>query len=838
MGSSLKSFIKDVRASKTLAEERSIIQKESAKIRTKLRDDHLPLEKRRKNIQKLLYLFILGEKTHFGQVECINLIASDEFVNKRLGYLAAMLLLDESQDLLTLLTNLLNNDLNHPNKFIVSLALTTLGFLSTLELARDLYPDVENILKTCKDPFLLKQALQCAAKLIAKDVSLLDIFSMEYISSIFENHAICTHSVLLGISKVLQSILLAYPGYLDLLREDGVELNGENHQILNDGIKFIPELLSRLQSLNVKSSQPDYDVKGICDPFLQCEIIYTLRLFFLLDVPEIDRFKNKFEDLLSQIATDTDGSKTSGQAILYETARTIFSLDLEQPLRILGINILAKFLSGRDNNVKYVALNTLLRVVPQEPTAVQRHRKFISRCLHDPDISIRMRALELTFAILDENSLVELVNELVKFLESASGDDKDLIIFTVDNLVETFEKFKVHDEKWKLDIFLKVLELVGSFITLEKLGDILIIINNTEDLQNKIYVVSKMLKVSLSNDQDSVIQIFDDNLGWKLVTIWCIGEYADLILLKNASEIINEESMTKYLLKLDSEYGTYDSKITQYVLTASLKLSSKIDNRKCIEDLRQIILNHTKDPNLMIQVKSVQYELIFSQPREIRKSILASMPIFERKVRTPDMDTQSNVHQKSKPVASNADLLLDLLGDMDSSSGQQQGKAPEMTLSSESTKPENSKPTDLLADIFSSNVNNFNGKAEPVGTSSSLEFKSTVTLPTNATKIYDGKALIVYSGDVTVENGSANFELYFEAKSSVTDLSCQSAVPKSQKLTMGSLYPSASVGHGQLSKQSMKVSGSGKLKLRVKLKYNSEGISNDEQFDHKFNEAL
>lgn len=61
-GSSLRSFIKDVRSAKTVAEERAIITKASAKIRTKLRDDHLPQEKRRNNIQKLLYLYVLGRK--------------------------------------------------------------------------------------------------------------------------------------------------------------------------------------------------------------------------------------------------------------------------------------------------------------------------------------------------------------------------------------------------------------------------------------------------------------------------------------------------------------------------------------------------------------------------------------------------------------------------------------------------------------------------------------------------------------------------------------------------------------------------------------------------------
>lgn len=55
---------------------------------------------------------MLGYPAHFGQIECLKLVASPRFSDKRLGYLGIMLLLDENTEVLTLVTNSLKKSVH------------------------------------------------------------------------------------------------------------------------------------------------------------------------------------------------------------------------------------------------------------------------------------------------------------------------------------------------------------------------------------------------------------------------------------------------------------------------------------------------------------------------------------------------------------------------------------------------------------------------------------------------------------------------------------------------------------------------------------------------------
>eukprot|EP01120_Amphizonella_sp_Union-15-10_P006524 TRINITY_DN2106_c0_g9_i1.p1 TRINITY_DN2106_c0_g9~~TRINITY_DN2106_c0_g9_i1.p1 ORF type:complete len:516 (+),score=92.81 TRINITY_DN2106_c0_g9_i1:159-1706(+) len=487
MSQHLRELIKVVRSARTAQEEREVITKELAAIRTACAQEENDFRPR--NVAKMLYIHMLGYNTQFGQMECLKLIVSPHYSDKRIGYLGLMILLDEKQEVLMLVTNSLKNDLNHFNQFVVGLALCALGNIASQSIARDTAAEVEKQLSS-SNPYIRKKAALCALRILRKVPELVEYF-LPRIKNLLSDK---NHGVLIATLSLM----------IELSKTDN------NGTILQHFRKLTPTLLRTMRQLTQSGFAPEYDVAGITDPFLQVKLLRLLGILGASDPTTSDQMN----DILAQVATNTDSMRNVGNSILYECVQTIMSIESENGLRILAVNILGRFLMNRDNNSRYVALNTLCKVVGIEPEAVQRHRNMIVDCLKDPDISIRRRSLELIYALVNATNVRNLVRELISFLLVADIEFRPDLTARLCALTEQYAPHK----RWQVDTILKIMSIAGNYVPDEVCSNLIALIASTKDLQT--YAAHKMyLALTKDISQQAMVQ----------VGVWCIGEFGDLL---------------------------------------------------------------------------------------------------------------------------------------------------------------------------------------------------------------------------------------------------------------------------------------------------------------------
>ncbi|KAG6821463.1 hypothetical protein H0H93_010187 [Arthromyces matolae] len=748
----LKSLIKGIRACKTVADERALVQQESAAIRASFREEDS--FQRHNNIAKLLYIHMLGSPAHFGQIECLKLVASPRFSDKRLGYLGIMLLLDENQEVLTLVTNSLKNDMNHSNMYAVGLALCTFANIASEEMSRDLANEIEKLLGS-SNTYIRKKAALCALRVIKKVPDLTDHFTSKAKNLLTDRN----HGVLLSTITLVTEMCQMDPSILAEFRN------------------AVPLLVRNLKSLVTTGYSPEHDVSGITDPFLQVKILRLLRLLGRGD----QQASEAMNDILAQ---------NVGNSILYETVLTVLEIEADTGLRVMAINILGKFLSNRDNNIRYVALNTLNKVVSMDTNAVQRHRNIILDCLRDGDISIRRRALELSYALINEQNVRVLIRELLAFLEVADDEFKLGMTTQICLAAERFAPNK----RWHIDTVLRVLKLAGNFVREEILSAFIRLVAHTPELQA--YTASKLyaaLKADIS--QESLT----------LAATWIIGEYSEVLL---EGGLVDEETpkpaSDKELIELlistiDSPYANSLSK--QFVLAAVTKISSRSTTTHTEQErIQELLAKYTTSPELELQQRAVEFACLFNlgEIRERNQDLLA------------DIFGSSSTSATASPAPSRQaaiNNILDLFGSNPAPSSPPPAAAPAASafslLQTQSPPPQPSQPAAPKLTAYTAYEKN--------------ELKITLTPQTNPAK----PGIVMILARFQVAGGNVANGMNFQA-----------AVPKSQQLQMLPMSNST-INPGAVETQQMRVVApvGSNVRLRLRISYTIAGQTIQDQVD-------
>ncbi|XP_070810066.1 AP-1 complex subunit gamma-like 2 [Pituophis catenifer annectens] len=581
-------LIRTIRSARTQAEERELVQRESAKIRSAFRGDESG--NRVSNLAKLLYIYMLGYPAHFGQMECLKLIASARLHEKRIGYLGAALLLDEKQDTHLLLTNSIKNDLLHSNPWVQGLALSTLGSLGSAAMLQDLAQEVQQLAKTGQ-PAVRRKAVVCAVHIIRKVPTLVDMFTPLGEQLLKEQIQSILYSTIMLIAEMCEKSL----------------------QALQHFSKFVPQLAGILRNLVVAGYCPNNTIGGISEPFLQVQLLRLLRILGRDNTEASDAMN----DSLAQVATNTETTRNVGNAILYETVLTIMGIQSTSGLRVLAINILGRFLLNKDRNIRYVALTSLQKLLQTENNPVQRHRSTILGCLTDPDSTVKRRALQLSLSLINHANIRTTTKELLAFMESSTPDLKSECASGLFLAAENFAPNK----RWHIDTILQILIMAGSYIRDDAVPNLIHLIGGAKELHS--YAVHQLYgAVSQDISQQPLVQ----------VATWCLGEYGHFLLDGNCDEVepqqVDAEDMLSLLERVLQSHLSLPS-TRAYALTALMKLGTRLQDAD-INRIRSLVSIYCSCHDVELQQRAVEYNTLFRKYDHLRASILEKMPVVEK----------------------------------------------------------------------------------------------------------------------------------------------------------------------------------------------------------------
>lgn len=363
----LQDLIRGLRANKN--DEAKFIAQAMDEIRKEIKNKDMELKAGA--VMKLTYLNMLGYDMNWASFHIIEVMSSSKIHLKTVGYLAAGQSFDDDTDVLMLTTNLIKKDLSS-SPAEVAITLNGLSSVVTPDLARDLIPEVFAMLNHSR-PHIRKRAVLTLYRVCER-----------YPEALSQ-----------GIIRLREKLDDSDPAVVSTTVNVICELARRNPQ---DYLPLAPHLFHLLTT----SSN-------------NWMLIKLIKLFGALS-PHEPRLVKKLQPPITELI-----STTSAISLLYECVHTcIIGNMLQGPsglsLAQTCVSKLAAFLQDADQNLRYIALLALVKIVPTHANLVAEHQDVILASVDDDDISIRMRALDLVTALVNKHNLQSIVQQLLSHL--------------------------------------------------------------------------------------------------------------------------------------------------------------------------------------------------------------------------------------------------------------------------------------------------------------------------------------------------------------------------------------------------------------------------------------
>lgn len=542
---SLKDLIKGIRANNTSTEKLyKFLTAALAECREEVKSPDFNLKTNA--VLKLTYLEMYGFDMSWATFHVLEVMSSNKFQQKRVGYLAASQSFHKDSDILMLATNLLKKDLKYDglnDTMKMGVALSGLSTIVTPSLASDICEDLFGMLNSSK-PYIRKKAVTALFKVF-----------LQYPEALRDNF-----------DKFVQ------------------KLQDEDMSVVSATVSVICELSKKNPMPFVQLSPLLYEMLINVDN--NWITIRLLKLFTNLSQVE-PKLKGKILPKVLELM-----EKTVATSVIYESVNCIVKAHMlendDYETATCCLQELHKFCNSNDPNLRYISVVLFYKIGKINTDFIADFDALVFRLLKDVDISIRSKALELLEGVVDDDNIVQVVQILVKqFVDQdtikivqqvrsqyENDNDKQIVIEIPQSykakMVHTILKIcsmdnysNITDFEWFIAV-LTDLCVMSQDLNEKSLGYKL-----GEQLRNVMIKVPSMRDRAIATviqliSNDEVVQHLP---GVLKECFWCLGEFSELI--DNGDDLI----------KLIIKGNKYTLDVQQILIPALLKVFSNWCNK-------------------------------------------------------------------------------------------------------------------------------------------------------------------------------------------------------------------------------------------------------------------
>ena len=526
-------------------------------------------------IQQLFFLNLIGLDTSWAHFYILEVMASNDFSSKCISYLAATLMWNSTSDVALMATNRITKDLTSGKPLITSLVLSSVPTYLSPTLSQLISNDVIKLMQS-STPVLQQKAITTFYHIC--------LHYPDALRAGFPNLRACLDdpkpAVIIPALWVVNELCIINPSNFVALIPKFFKIlttNKQNTYIVIKTVQILTTLSGVEKRLPKKLSQP------------YMEIIDT----------------------------------TSSMSQLYDIIKSIITIPITTPAVLnLAIQRIEPLITHGDPNIKTMFIKFFMKLILLDPKLLKQHKETVTECLGSEDETERLLALDLIASLVNQKSIVSIVNKMVENCKTAyTLNFRNETIKKIISICSQNDYEYITDFGWYIDIILEIIQY-GGFNCFQIIADQLL------DLASRVPSTRNRLVAELGKSFNQTY-MYQESLPLLLTISHILGNYSKdpkslNVLLSPFLLQCNERVQQSFIVSAFALYirlsGNSENKIDEQEFKnklEALKQSSYLNVRSDMCAYKSLASLLCTEDSVMNDLRTVLFKSIINEEEDI-----------------------------------------------------------------------------------------------------------------------------------------------------------------------------------------------------------------------------